>query len=87
MGPAGTVAARRSRNRVPTDADVCVANGNRVALEVVNEVGALQAQYSLKAMIFSVWQGKRPLVSGSLATLYPGAPASRRHGLSNQEPD
>ncbi len=77
-GPAGAATARCSGNQVEAGTGVCVTNGNRVVLEVVDEVRALQAQYSLKAVIFGVWQGIRPLVSGALGTSYPGVPANRR---------
>jgi D-alanyl-D-alanine carboxypeptidase len=70
-------AATCSTNQVAVAAEVCVAKGDPPATKVLATIRALQAQYSLKSVIFGVWEGGTQVLSGALGNSYPGVPASR----------
>ena len=69
--------ARCSSNQTAVAADVCVAKGDARARKVLAEIRALQTQYSLKSVVFGVWDGDTPLVSGAIGGSYPGVAADR----------
>ncbi len=56
--------------------NVCVATGNSRGSQILATVRSLQAQYSLKSVIFGVWDKNTELISGALGTSYPGVAAS-----------
>lgn len=69
--------ARCSSNQTAVAADVCVAKGDARASNALEAIRALQAQYSLKSVIFGAWVGGTQVISGALGTSYPGVPATR----------
>lgn len=58
--------------------DVCADRSDPRAPEIVAAVRKLQEQYSLRAVVFGVWDGRKELVSGALGNAYPGVRADRR---------
>ncbi len=79
--PAGAAptgaSARCSSNQTAVAADVCTAKGDARGPQTLALVRKLQAKYSLKSVIFGVWEGGTEVVSGALGTSYPLVPASR----------
>lgn len=59
-------------------ADVCVDRNDPRAPDVVAAVRELIDQYSLRAVVFGVWDGQTELVTGALGNAYPGVRVTRR---------
>jgi D-alanyl-D-alanine carboxypeptidase len=55
---------------------ICAARDPH-ALKIISAVRQLRQRYSLHAVIFGVWRGRKELVSGALGSAFPGVPATR----------
>ncbi len=69
--------AKCDKRQVPLAANVCAAKGDKRGRRVLAVIRSMGARYSLRSVVFGVWQGKHQVVSGAIGNAYPGVETTR----------
>ena len=79
LGGPGAAAgsARCTKGQIALAANVCSAKGDGRGPRVLAVIRSMRSRYSLRSVVFGVWEGRKPVISGALGNAYPGIGATR----------
>ena len=75
--PGSRGALRCLKRQIALAANVCAARGDTRGRRVFALIRSMRSTYSLRAVVFGVWDGQKQVISGAVGNAYPGVDATR----------